>query len=151
MEQNSINLRTIVLAFFAAAIAVAVPMNVIILLLGRPAYVMTPTAPFGVPQFISAMFFGGLWGIVFTVIAARFNTGRLKFGIDWLLMGAILATGVLWFVVFPLKGRPVAGGFAMPGLIIGPLLHAAWAWAAWMFIGMVSRFSAKSVAAETVK
>ena len=31
---------------------------------------------------------------------------------------------VLWFVVMPLKGLPVGGGFAPAGVLVGVVLHA---------------------------
>jgi hypothetical protein len=38
----------------------------------------------------------------------------------------VLPTLVVWFVVLPLKGLPVGGGFAWPGIIIGPVVNGAW-------------------------
>src|SRR3546814_4577296 len=84
---------------------------------------MAPVSPFGVPQTLSAAFFGGLWGIAYAAaepwLAARlgWHAGGLAFG--------ILPLVVLWFVVFPLKGIPVGGGFTAFGLQQGVVLHVA--------------------------
>ena len=43
-----------------------------------------------------------------------------------LLFGAVLPTLVVWFVVLPIKGLPVGGGFAWPGIVIGPVVNGAW-------------------------
>src|SRR3546814_15594975 len=82
---------------------------------------MAPVSPFGVPQTLSAAFFGGLWGIAYAAaepwLAARLGwlAGGLAFG--------ILPLVVLWFVVFPLKGIPVGGGFTAFGFQHGVVLH----------------------------
>ena len=46
----------------------------------------------------------------------------------WLLgLGlGLLATLVLWFVVAPLKGQPVAGGFVPQRMLVTVLIHGAW-------------------------
>src|SRR3546814_944909 len=84
---------------------------------------MAPVSPFGVPQTLSAAFFGGLWGIAYAAaepwLAARLGwpAGGLAFG--------ILPLVVLWFVVFPLNGIPVGGGFTAFGLQQGVVLPVA--------------------------
>lgn len=82
---------------------------------------MAPVPPFGVPQTLSAAFFGGLWGIAYAA-AEPSLTARL----GWLAGGtvfSVLPLLLLWFVVFPLKGMPVAGGFTAFGLQQGVVLH----------------------------
>ena len=41
------------------------------------------------------------------------------------IFGAILPTVIAWFVVAPLKGQPPVA-FVMPGVLIGPIVNAAW-------------------------
>jgi hypothetical protein len=83
---------------------------------------MAPVPPFGVPQTLSAALFGGLWGLAYAAIERRLTAkagwlaGGLVFGLLPLL--------VLWFVVFPLKGIPVGGGFTAYGIQLGIVLHA---------------------------
>ena len=42
------------------------------------------------------------------------------------LFGAILPTLVAWFVVAPLKGAPMAAGWAPAAMMVGPIVNAAW-------------------------
>jgi hypothetical protein len=97
---------------------------------------LTPTWPLGVPAVLSAAFWGGLWGILLALLVPRFGRG----GSHWLagaLFGAIAPTLVAWFVVLPLKGLPAGGGFAWPGVIVGPLVNGAWGLGAALLLAML--------------
>ncbi len=75
--------------------------------------------PLGVPSVLSLAFFGGLWGCLLWALIRRSRGAR-----HWLfalLWGALLPSAVALFVVFPLKGLPLAGGWD-PKLIVGALL-----------------------------
>jgi hypothetical protein len=90
----------------------------------RRPWVMAPTRPFGVPAVLSLAFFGGLWGILLWE-AVRKRTGAAHWVVA-LLFGAVLPTLVALFVVLPLKGMGVGGGFK-PDLVAGALiLNGAW-------------------------
>lgn len=85
----------------------------------RAAWNLAPVAPLGVPSVMSLAFFGGLWGMLLWALIARSRGGR-----RWLMagvLGAVLPSAVALFIVFPLKGMPMAGGFD-PKIIIGALL-----------------------------
>src|SRR3954453_22627194 len=85
---------------------------------------MTPVPPFGVPQSLSAAFWGGLWGIAYGLLEPRL-TARLGWWAGGLAFGAVLPVLVLWFVVLPLKGQPVGGGFAPPSrVLLTAVIHA---------------------------
>lgn len=90
----------------------------------RKPWVMTPTPPLGIPSVLSLAFWGGVWGIALWLMIRRSSGAR-----RWLLailLGAVLPTLVAFFVVFPLKGLPVGGGWK-PDLILGALLlNGAW-------------------------
>ena len=90
----------------------------------RKPWVVTPTPPFGVPAVLSLAFFGGLWGILLWEILRKKRAGA-----QWalaLVLGALLPTLVAFFVVFPLKGLPVGGGWK-PDIVVGALLlNGAW-------------------------
>ena len=90
----------------------------------RPPYSMNPAAPFGVPQVLSLAFWGGVWGVLLAATVARLDGAKLVIAAT--IFGAILPTLVAWFVVAPLKGQPAAAGFAFPGMLVGPILNAAW-------------------------
>jgi hypothetical protein len=90
----------------------------------RMPWVLTPTRPFGVPAVVSLAFFGGLWGILIWEIVRKRPPSK-----QWavaLALGAVLPTLVALFVVFPMKGLPVAGGWK-PDILLGALLlNGAW-------------------------
>jgi len=86
------------------------------------AWNMAPVPPFGVPQTLSAAFFGGLWGVVYAVVEP-WLTARLGWLAGGVLYGAV-PLSALWFIVFPLKGIPVAAGFTPFGVQQGIVLHA---------------------------
>ena len=88
------------------------------------AYAAKATSPFGLPQYASLAFWGGLWGIL---AAALFRdlTGARLVG-TMVVFGAIAPTLVAWFIVAPLKGLPVAGGFKAAALATGLIVNAAW-------------------------
>ena len=93
-------------------------------LTSRPAYSMQATPPFGIPQVLSLAFWGGVWGVVLAVVLARLETARLLVAAT--LFGAVLPTLVAWFVVAPLKGQPLGGGFAAAGIALALVANGLW-------------------------
>ena len=98
----------VVVGFIAGALSVLVFHQGLVLLLNQlglssyPSYVWTSTQPFGVPQVLSLAFWGGLWGIAWTIFASTLKGGGgLGFAF---LFGAILPPLVLVVLVAPLKG-----------------------------------------------
>jgi hypothetical protein len=90
----------------------------------RAPYSGQPTSPFGVPQIWSIAFWGAIWGAVLAATLARLEGARLLAAA--LVFGAVLPTLVAWFVVAPLKGQPMAAGFAPMAMMIGPTVNGAW-------------------------
>lgn len=86
---------------------------------------MARTEPFGLPAFVSLAFWGGVWGVVFSLIHGGFprDTG---YWLSSFLFGAILPSTVALLVVLPLKGRPVGGGWHPPLLATAFLINGAW-------------------------
>lgn len=123
--------RKLILGFVAGFIAVLLFHQPVLALLTQigvakaATYSFNATAPLGVPQVISISFWGGVWGVIFAAIEGRFPRG----GRYWLyafLFGAIFPTLVAWFVVAPLKGLPLAGGWQMSRMITGFVINGAW-------------------------
>jgi hypothetical protein len=79
-------------------------------------YSLNATAPLGVPQVISLAFWGGVWGIVFAAVERRIPRGSL-YWIYAFAFGAIFPTVAAWFIVAPLKGLPMAGGWQLNRMI----------------------------------
>jgi hypothetical protein len=84
-----------------------------------------PTQPFGVPQIWSTAFWGGVWGLVFGLAERYFPKGIL-YWLAAILFGAIVPSLGLWFIVLPLKGAPIGGGWSLRGTEIALMLHGAW-------------------------
>ncbi|HEX2215430.1 MAG TPA: hypothetical protein VHG27_01850, partial [Xanthobacteraceae bacterium] len=72
---------------------------------------------------LNGMFWGGLWGVVFALIVDRVPR-TIPTWIFGLIFGAIGPVLVLWFVVFPLRGQPVAAGFMPVRMLVHIILHA---------------------------
>jgi hypothetical protein len=101
-------------------------------------YSMRPLPPFGVPAILSAAFWGGLWGMVGAYVVPRVPpTVDGPWG--WMLFAGVFVTLVNWFVVLPIKGSPIGGGFRMPGVVVVPLVYAFWGFGMWLIIGLVRR------------
>jgi hypothetical protein len=81
-----------------------------------------PTKPLGVPQIWSFAFWGGIWGIVYGALEQRFPDGPMYY-VAAFLFGAIAPVLVLWFIVFPLKGAPVAAGWDVARMIKQVIFH----------------------------
>jgi hypothetical protein len=84
-----------------------------------------PTKPFGLPLIWSLAFWGGIWGMIYALVERGFPRGAGY----WMLtgiFGAIGPTFVAWFIVFPLKGMPLGGGWKISGIITGLVINAAW-------------------------
>jgi hypothetical protein len=104
------------LGFVAAAISVIIfhqGMVAILHTLNLPGmtvaapFPMQPTKPFGVPLIASLVFWGGLYGVVFGLLAPGMKGAMWVNGI---ILGVVAAL-VGFFVVAPIKGNPIGGGF----------------------------------------
>ncbi len=132
--------RTTLLAFLAGALAVAVFHQGLLFLLhhnfaplqaiGVPAafrpngagYSLAATRPLGVPQVVSLMFWGGVWGIVLAWVTRRAPDLLAGF-----LFGAIVTTLAGLTLVAHLRGVPMWGGNAIT-LTRALLLNGTWGW-----------------------
>jgi hypothetical protein len=121
-------------AGWAATLAVHQPVVGLLHHLGIVAsqpYGMRPTAPFGVPHIWSLAFWSGVWGVV--LVLAERRQRLLPFALFALVFGAIAPTLVAWFVVAPLHGQPVAAGWNLERLWIGPFVNGLWGLGAALF------------------
>ena len=99
-------------------------------------YSMHPTAPLGVPKVLSLAFWGGVWGVLFALIENRLPGGVLYWVLA-ILFGAIFPTAVAWFVVFPLKGLAVGGGWRFKSMATGLLINGAWGLGTAIFLALL--------------
>jgi hypothetical protein len=122
--------RWIGVGFLAGAISVLLFHQGVIALMHtldftqRVPYQMQPTDPFGVPRLLSLVFWGGVWGVIFAALLRSLDGVRLV--VASLLLGAVLPTLIAWFVVAPLKGQPMAAGFAPLAVAFGLIVNGAW-------------------------
>ena len=103
-------------------------------------YPTGPVPPFGVSRTANSCFWAGLYGAAFGLALPR----RPRRAPLWLLgLGlGLLATVVLWFVVAPLKGQPVAGGFVPVRMLVTVLIHGAWGIGAGLVLAPLMRKNA---------
>lgn len=73
----------------------------------NPPFQMRPVPPLGVPQFVSACFWGGVWGVVAAaIVAARPGWPPVLVG---LAIGAVACVLVGFTLVAGLRGQPLMG------------------------------------------
>ena len=88
----------------------------------NPPFGYGATKPFGVPAIWSFAFWGGIWGIVFGLVEKYFPRGPMYY-VCAFLFGVIAPVLVLWFIVFPIKGLPVAAGWNVQRMALQMLSH----------------------------
>lgn len=101
-------------------------------------YSMRPVPPWGVPTIVSQVFWGGLWGILGAFVVTRLP-GVLNGALGWILFAATLVLVVNWFVVLPLKGAPMGGGWRLPGVVVVPIVYALWGFGMWLFYALARK------------
>jgi hypothetical protein len=82
---------------------------------------LTPVPPLGVPKTLSLGFWAGLWGVGYVLLEPRLSA---RFG--WWLGGLVFGfapLAALWFVVLPLKGLGIGGGFHLVMVQIAVASH----------------------------
>ena len=87
-----------------------------------PPYPMGPVPPWSVPLTINFCFWGGLYGLVYGLLLPRLTMPPWLSG---LVLG-VIAVLVLWFVVAPIKGRPLANGWVPRTMLVVLVIHAIW-------------------------
>ena len=92
-------------------------------------YSVEPAAVTGLPQVLSRALLGGVYGAVLVVLLERLPLRRMgaAFWVAALGIGAVLPSMVAWFVLAPLKGRPLADGGDPNELGVALVTNAAWA------------------------
>jgi len=86
----------------------------------------TPTKPLGIPQIWSFCFWGGVWaqafGCVREIFPARVPLLSLRLPVRHRRAGG----WCLWFVVFPLRGQPVAAGLDPGRMLTQLIIHGCY-------------------------
>lgn len=102
-------------------------------------YSVKPTGPLGVPQFLSAAFWGGVWGLVFYFVSQHWRYDQ-SYLLKAFFFGMIFPTLVAWFVVAPLKGLPMAAGGNLNGMLTGLCVNAAWGLGTAILLWLMARW-----------
>jgi hypothetical protein len=84
-----------------------------------------PTKPLGIPQIWSFCFWGGVWAQAFGCVERYFPRGFLYY-VCAFLFGIVGPVMVLWFIVFPLKGLPVAAGLDPGRMLTQLIIHGCY-------------------------
>jgi hypothetical protein len=82
---------------------------------------LMPVPPLGVPQSLNLAFWAGLWGMLYALLEPRL-TARLGWWLGGLVFG-LAPLAVYWFVVLPLKGFGIGGGFQPARVLLSIALH----------------------------
>lgn len=86
-------------------------------------YSFRPTPPFGVPRVMSQMFWGGVWGAVFTLVVDRLPRWPIVVvGFLFGLCGPVLFG---WIVVAAIRGTPLMAGWNPTRMLSSVLINGA--------------------------
>ena len=91
-----------------------------------PAWNVAPVKPFGIPVVLSSAFWGGLWGIVLAWLLP-IAAPSMGYWPAAIIIGALMTSLVALYIVAPLKGRPIAGGWQPRVWLFALSVNAAWA------------------------
>lgn len=122
--------RNLLVGFLAGVWAVAVFHQLAVFVLGvvgladGPVYSFRPTTPLGVPQVISQMFWGGMWGIVFAATADRWPQ-RWPVALIGCVFGIVGPSLFGWLVVAPIRGQPIMAGGNPQRLLASVLINGS--------------------------
>ena len=129
-KPNNLALLALI-AFVSGFLSVLIfhqPMLIILKAIALAPDKLTPYAiasnSLGVPRVFSLAFWGGIWGLVLA-IAVTWTRG-IGYWLSGLIIGALGPSLVNWFVVQPIKGEPVGGGWAIPGVLTSLIINGVW-------------------------
>jgi hypothetical protein len=131
MNRNNNPLLILLIAFLGGFLSVLIFHQPMLAILKATAfapeklipYAMTPTTPFGIPRTISLAFWGGIW----------------SYWLSGFILGALFPSIFNWFVVLPLKGEPIGGGWAFPGVATALIINGVWGLGAALLFRLLGR------------
>lgn len=110
----TIGFQDLLIGFLAAAIAVVLVHQVLVLAFNKAGFIATmpwspePIGPWGVPTIVNSIFWGGVWGAIYALVEQALPGGEAW--IKGWLFGLLMAL-VSNFTLLPLiKGQPVFMG-----------------------------------------
>jgi len=90
----------------------------------RPPYDLRAVPPLAIPAVISLAFWGGAWGVVIWPLLK--NVNGPAYWVRALVINAIASGSVALFIVSPLKGMPMAGGWKPKVIVSTLILNGTW-------------------------
>ncbi len=91
-----------------------------------PPFVLQPVGPLGVPRVVSGAFWSGLWGIAFMTLFLPWMRRLMPTLAAGLLFGCVVPVAVLFLVVAPLQGQPIAYAQSWCSMFRIAITHAFW-------------------------
>ena len=91
-------------------------------------YSLRATRPWGIPEFLSRSFWGGMWPIPIVWVLDRLPRGWI-YWIGAICLGALPPTLMTWFVSFPLKGLSASNAGALVGAVNALIVNGVWGFA----------------------
>ena len=113
-------------------------------------YPMVPTHPFGIPQIWSSAFWGGVWGVALSILIFRTRRG-LRYWLTISLCSAVTVTAVFLFIVLPLRGQPIAGGWQLNLIVTGLMVNGAWGVGTALLLQWLSNFSPTAISRRILR
>jgi len=89
---------------------------------------------FGLPTLVNQCFWGGLYGVFFALLAPRVRLPLWAWG---LIVGAS-TTMVGFFVIAPLRGTPIAGGWQLMAWLRGLSIGLSFGLGLWLFYAAIT-------------
>jgi len=133
-QEHAPTIKRLLVAFVAGFIAVPVFHQSVLALfaaigtVSATPYSSGPAAVTGLPQVLSRALLGGVYGMALVVLLERVVRRRAgaAFWIAALAMSAVLPSTMAWFILAPIKGRPLAAGGDVKQLGVALTTNAAW-------------------------
>ena len=145
-------LRRIVIGFGAGFIAVLTFHQLAILMFKLSGvlpqavpWAVDAYGPFRVPRILNLAFWGGIWGLVFALLADRFPKEGIALVIAGFVFGLLGPALFGWFVMAPIRGQAVAAGWVPAALARGIVINGMFGVGVAVFHRMIGRwFSART-------
>lgn len=127
MNQRAIDFAKVFIAGFVSTFVFHQGLFTLFYLAGavpRAPYDFRAVPPLAIPAVISLAFWGGVWGMAIWPFLK--NVNGAAYWVRALVMSMIASGSVALFIVSPLKGMPMAGGWNPKVILTTLMLNGAW-------------------------
>jgi len=105
-------------------------------IVARAPYDFRAVLPLGIPAVISLAFWGGAWGVVIWPFLK--NVGGPAYWMRAIVISTIASGSVTLFIVSPLKGMPMAGGWNPKVIVSTLMLNGIWGFGMALLVRLMS-------------